>query len=273
MKERIEKRAIAERPVPEVALLPFLARVFVRSLRTVARGGVVGALFWPTVAAAVIWLTVALVGWGPLSEALLAWVETYRSGSEGSAAGSDGLPWWAVAVVIGVKMALWLGLIPLVYVTAMVIIGVWVLPRLVREIAARDYPNLGVQPEGTVWQSLGNTLRAAGLYFVGLLGALLLWWLPGALVALPFLLTGWFNMKTTAYDCLCEVASPRECEGVIGSYRGPLFVVGLAGAALVWVPVVNLFAPVLVGIFFTHASLSLLDLYRSAHGEWELIDT
>jgi hypothetical protein len=244
-------------------LLAFLLQVARRSMVTVLRGEVIGALFWPMIVAGLIWLVVGLLAWEPVTTLLSRSLESVAVdpvvGAEPSA-----VPWWAVAFAVGVKFVFWLGLVPLVYVTALVLIALWTLPGLIRRIAQRDYPELAFRHGGSGWVSLRQTLVASLLFLLGLIGTLLLWWIPGALLLFPFLLTAWLNQRTFVYDCLSEVADARELATLPSRYRGWLFAVGALGALLAWLPVVNLFAPILVGVLFAHATLSLLSWERLA---------
>lgn len=225
-----------------------------RSLRTLLRGEAIGALIWPVLAASLIWLVVGALAWEPVTALVGGWLEAAGSPD---AAGADA-PWWAGALVIGVKFAFWLGVIPLIYVTALVLLAVWTLPGLIRRIAQRDYPILEFRRGGSTMGSVINTLVAVVLYLLGMLATLLLWWVPGALVLFPFVLTAWLNQRTFVYDCLSEVADRAELRTVAQRYKGWLFAIGMVGALLLWIPFVNLLAPVLIGILFTHATLELL---------------
>lgn len=226
-----------------------------RSLRTLLRGEAIGALIWPVLVASLIWLVVGVLAWEPVTAMVGGWLEA--AGSPDGAAAGD-VPWWAGALAIGVKFAFWLGVIPLIYVTALVLLAVWTLPGLIRRIAQRDYSALEFRHGGSVAGSIINTLVAVLLYLLGMVATLLLWWVPGALLLFPFLLTAWLNQRTFVYDCLSEVADRTELRRVAERYKGWLFAVGMVGALLLWIPFVNLLSPVLIGILFAHATLELL---------------
>jgi hypothetical protein len=253
---------------------PFLWLTLRRTLGTILRGEVIGALFWPVLVASLLWLVVGALLWEPVTTMIGSWLEEVN----GATSSGESLSWWSGALIVGVKFALWLGVIPLIYVTALVLLAVWTLPHLIRRIAQRDYPALTFCHGGSAVGSLINTLTAASLYLLGLLGTLLLWWIPGALLLFPFLLTAWLNQRTFVYDCLSEVADGDELRRVAERYRGWLFVVGLVGAALLWLPVVNLLSPVLIATLFAHATLELLQWERgvvtphaSSSSTWELL--
>ncbi len=56
---------------------------------------------------------------------------------------------------------------PLVYFTALLLVAIFALPRMMTLIAARDYPDVSRQSSASAafWGSLANTL-AAGLIFI-----------------------------------------------------------------------------------------------------------
>ncbi len=246
----------------------FLRLALWRSLRTLAQGEVIGALIWPILVAAVLWFVIGLLAWWPLQEGLLAWLEAQNAVTAEETTAS----WWLGVLLFAVKLLLLLGMLPLVYVTALVLVSVWTLPGLIRRIAQRDYPMLEFRHGVSVAASLSNTLLASLWYLLGLAATVLLWWLPGALVVLPFLLTAWLHRRTFVLDCLAEVASGEEIAAIQSRYGGWLLAVGAIGAALFFVPLLNLAAPVLVGVLFAHATLELLRRERGLCNQtWELL--
>jgi uncharacterized protein involved in cysteine biosynthesis len=79
---------------------------------------------------------------------------------------------------------------------------------------------------------------------------------------LPPLLSAYLSQRLLRYDALAEHASPEEYRAVISAARARLFFLGLALALLLYVPVVNLIAPVLSALAFTHFCLDELARLR-----------
>ena len=61
---------------------------------------------------------------------------------------------------------------------------------------------------------------------------------------------------------MAEHASPEEYRALLTAAGGRLYLLGLALALLLYVPVVNLIAPVLSGLAFTHFCLDELARLR-----------
>jgi uncharacterized protein involved in cysteine biosynthesis len=90
-------------------------------------------------------------------------------------------------------------------------------------------------------------------------------WLTGiGELLLPALISAQFNQRMFRYDALAEHASAGEYRAVVQAAGGRLYGLGLALAALYYVPLVNLLAPMLSALAFTH--LCLAELARLRRG-------
>ena len=78
------------------------------------------------------------------------------------------------------------------------------------------------------------------------------------------LISALFNLRVFRYDALAAHASAGEYRKIVQEAGGRLYALGLALAALYYVPIVNLLVPVLSGLAFTH--LCLAELARLRHG-------
>ena len=70
---------------------------------------------------------------------------------------------------------------------------------------------------------------------------------PEAILSL--IATGWLNCRLFRYDALAEHASREEYRAIKAYADARFFTLGLIMAALQWIPVVNLVAPVYAGLF------------------------
>jgi uncharacterized protein involved in cysteine biosynthesis len=88
-------------------------------------------------------------------------------------------------------------------------------------------------------------------------------WLTGiGALVLPALVSALFNQRVFRYDALAEHASAGEYRAVVQAAGGRLYALGLALAALYYVPFVNLLAPIVSGLAFTHLCLAELARHR-----------
>ena len=83
----------------------------------------------------------------------------------------------------------------------------------------------------------------------------------GALV-LPPLISAFLNQRLFRYDALAGHASAEEYRLVLARAGGRLYLLGLLLAFVYYIPVLNLAAPVLSALAFTHFCLAELARMR-----------
>jgi uncharacterized protein involved in cysteine biosynthesis len=154
----------------------------------------------------------------------------------------------------------------LVYLTAILLVAVFALPRLVDLVAARDYPDLGRHGENVFWGSLANTLAVGAIFVVGSLGTLPLLLIPGVLLVLPLFWSSWLNQRTFRFDALAEHATRSEMRRLVAENRRRFYIAGLGTAALAYVPLVNLLVPAFTALVFVHLGLAALRRQRQEGG-------
>jgi hypothetical protein len=230
---------------------------FARSLRDLTRGEVLWQAIWPPLLALVLWVSVAFAVWAH-GVALMAGIVSL----------APPLPWagwewvahWAAVFLLLATFA------SLVYITAILLVAVFALPRLIDLVAAHDYPELGRHGENVFWGSLGNTLGAGAIFVVGCLAMLPLLLIPGALLVLPLLWGTWLNQRTFRFDALAEHATPSEMQSLIRGNRSRFYFAGLGTAAAAHVPLANLLAPAFTALVFVHLGLAALRRQRQEGG-------
>lgn len=201
--------------------------------------------------------------------AALAWAyaDDWGRWVGGWIAGTTWLAWlrdWGLDSVLvwGSGLVALAGLIPVMLITAVVVTGILVMPVIVPMVGERHYPRLERREGGTfagsAWHAVATTLVFAVLWLV----TLPLWLTGIGALALPPLLSAYFNQRMFRYDALAEHASAAEYEAVVRASRGRLFLLGLLLAVLYYVPLFNLVVPVLSGLAFTHFCLSELARLR-----------
>jgi CysZ protein len=159
--------------------------------------------------------------------------------------------------------------VPLVYLTALLILSVFAMQKMVDHVAARRFPQLARRQGGSV---AGSVLAGVG----ALIGAVLLgivtlplWLIPPLWPAIPVAILGWVNQKVLRYDAVAEHATAEEMRALFAANRGSLFVLGALLAVLAYVPPLGFLAPVLSGLAFIHFLLGDLERRRGEPIEGE----
>jgi uncharacterized protein involved in cysteine biosynthesis len=227
-----------------------------RATRDLGRGDILWHALWPPLLAFFAWAGVAWLTWLPLAGWLI-----------------DKLPAWSWLAWMGpylVHVALALCFAPLIYVTALLLVAVVALPRMMAIIAARDYPDVSRQASaGSAFMgSLVNTVVASAIFIVGWMFTLPLLLVPGGLLVLPLLWSAWLNQRTFRFDVLAEHATADERTSLIRQERPRFRLAGFASALVAHVPIVNLLAPAFAALLFAHLGLSALRRLRSKEGVW-----
>jgi hypothetical protein len=231
-----------------------LTQTLVRAARDLARPAILFQVIWPPLAAFTLWSVVAWFAWLPAAD----WIVTQ-------------LPDWSWLDWFGpwlAHVAVFLIFAPLIYVTALLFIAAFALPRMMTIVAARDYPHLSRHgsPQAALWGSLWNTLAAGTIFVIGWILSLPLLLIPGALFVLPLLWSAWLNQRAFRFDALAEHALPLEREAIYRRERGNLFAAGLASALVGYVPLIHLLAPGFAALLFVHLCLAALRELRNEEG-------
>jgi CysZ protein len=215
-------------------------------------------MVWPVLVALAVWVTLAALYWGQA----LNWVDlelhqwaVYR---------------WTLSVWPLSVVATWLGwllllflFVPVVLITAVLIISVVSMPAMVVHVGERDYPRVARRKGGTFAGSAWNAVVALALFMLLLAVTLPLWLIPLLWPLLPLVLFGYFNQRVYRYDALAEHGTAAETADLIARNRGELFLLGVALALIGHIPVLGLAMPVYGGLVFIHYCLARLAEARS----------
>jgi len=216
-------------------------------------------MVWPMLIALFVWGVAALLLWGRaalwLAGNLKQWIESgvffvrFDTGD---------------AMVVAAHAIMIILFVPLVYLTALLILSVFGLPAMVEHIASRRFPQLARRRGGSFAGSLLNSLAAlAGMALLGLV-TIPFWLIPPLWPLIPAAIMGWVNQKVLRYDALAEHATADEMRAIFAASRKTLYGLGLALALLAYVPVLGFFAPVVFGLAFVHYLLGELKAMREA---------
>ena len=227
-----------------------------RAFRDLFQFQVLWIVIWPILAASLLWLLLGIAFWstfsGWIASGLTAiGIQTWLEGVE---------PRW---IAYGIQAITHLILfVPLVFITALVITALFAMPALIHLVADRDYPHLERENGGGFAGSLLNALIALGI-FVAIWLITLPLWLIGAGLVIPFIATAYLNQRLFRYDALAEHASLDEMRAIFSSQRSLLWGLGLLTGLVQFIPILNLFAPVLTALAFIHFGLERLKNLRS----------
>lgn len=228
---------------------------FRKAVRDLCRPQVLAMVALPIVCATVLWVVIGWLSW----ERLTAWVNGWLLASQAG----RWIAGWAGGLLQFIATLIALALLaPGVLITAMVITEFFTMPGLVNFVAQRDFPGLARLHGGTVIGSVLNSVRAIVIFALLWLVTLPLWFTGiGALLA-PVLTSAWLNQRLFRYDALSDHASAAELPMVIAQNRRKIYFLGLLLAVFYYVPLINLLAPALSGLAFTHLQLGALARLR-----------
>jgi hypothetical protein len=216
-------------------------------------------MVWPLVLALGLWGTLAIVFWAQIALAIAGWLQ----------AGLAYAPFvgqWDLtdATLLIAKLLVLLMLVPLVQLTAVMILSIFGLPAMVEHVAARSFPALerrrGGGLAGSVWNGAVALAGMAGLA----LASIPLWIFPPLWPLIPLAILAWVNQRVLRYDALAEHADRDELRRLVADRRGSLYLLGFILALAAYIPLLGLFAPVLLGLGFVHYLLSALEAQREA---------
>ncbi|MEW5769389.1 MAG: EI24 domain-containing protein [Pseudomonadota bacterium] len=219
-----------------------------------------GDLFMPRILAVVFLpMLAALLLWGALAWGFGASWLAHMQGLLGE------VPWpdWMLGVAgVAAYALLALLLIPAIYVTALFITALVFMPLLVEVVSGKHHPALARMHGGSLIGSVANGAYALALYLLLWLLTLPFWLLGPFGAALPVLLNAWLNQRLFLYDALAEHASAEELRHLRREGGWPLYLLAALLGLLHFVPLLNLLAPVYMGLAFTHYGLARLAQYR-----------
>lgn len=229
-----------------------LFQALMRSVASLVKPGLWRYLLAPAAFSFLLWLALAWWGFSMLVEWLLghppfAFLITW------------GLVWLAHILAY---LGGWGVIFVFAYLTTTLIAAVFVLPLLLKKVAAREYPELALMGKDSFIAALWNSVMATLIFAIGWLLSLPFWILPFAGLVLPMLLLAWFNRKTFVFDCLAAHATEAEMQEIRRRHARPLFMLGLTLALLAHVPVLGLLVPALSALAYIHYCLEALRQLR-----------
>lgn len=170
---------------------------------------------------------------------------------------------WADWALIAAKVIVYLAFIPLVYMTALVILSIFGMPVMVDHVA-KAYPQLerrrGGGTMGSAWNAVVAILGIAVLALV----TVPLWLFPPLWALIPLIIMAWANQRLLRYDALAEHAAGEEMKAIFRERRGSLYLLGLLMSLSAYIPLVGFFVPAVFALAFIHYLLGALDRHRQS---------
>jgi hypothetical protein len=153
-------------------------------------------------------------------------------------------------------------LVPIAIATALALIAVIAMPVVIRHLGKGPYADVERRGSLALAANLLNVAKSLGVFVVGYLATLPLWLIPPLALIVPWLWWGWLTARLMRFDSLVEHATAEEREQLIRTDRRAYLTMGLAVAALNYIPPLFLIAPVLSALVFAHYSLARLRVLR-----------
>jgi CysZ protein len=230
-----------------------IARSLLYALANVLHPRMLWLMLWPMLVALAVWGSVGLALWTKLAVRLAAWLQQ---------ALDYALAWSHVdfgsAALVAANVLLFIAFVPLVYLTALVLLSIFGMQQMVDHVARRAFADLERRRGGGIVGSGWNSVVAlAGMLLLGLV-SVPFWLFPPLWPIIPLLILGWVNQRLLRYDALAEHADAQEMRRIFRERRGALYLLGLGLALVVYVPLAGFFAPVLFGLAFIHYLLGAL---------------
>jgi CysZ protein len=168
------------------------------------------------------------------------------------------------AALIAAHAVLFLLFVPLVWLTALFILGVFGMGQMVDHVAAVSFPNLERRHGGGLAGSIANGIAT----FLGMLVLAIvtvpLWILAPLWPLIPLVIFAWANQRLLRYDALADHADREEMRAIFRQRRGHLYLFGLLLALIAYIPVVGFVAPVLFGLALIRYLLGALAEHRAS---------
>lgn len=210
-------------------------------------------MIWPMLVSLAVWVTVAFFLWSRLA----VWIAEMLKQWAAPIAGWAPFDLGTAATFIANFMLLVL-FFPLVYLTALFLLGIFGMDKMVDHVAAQMSPSperrRGGGAAGSIWNGIVSLTGIVLLFLV----SLPLWLVPplGPIAVLAIL--SWVNQRLLRYDAVSQHADKDEMHRLFREHRGELYSLGLLLALAGYIPFLNLLAPVVFGLAFIRYLLGAL---------------
>ncbi len=230
-----------------------------------ALGRAFKSLFHPKMLVLTLWpMLLSLLFWGGLFWWFWdAWVGDLTRLSQGYGV-EDRLTNWGFAWVAHwlVSLLLFSMMLPAIYVTSLLFTAIFVMPTMLNFVAERDYPELEKKRFGTNLGSVWSAVVAVVVFLLLWVLTLPLWLIPFGVFIVPTLLSAYLNQRLFIYDALTDHADRAEFDQIKERTQGRQFGMGALLGFVHYIPVLNFFTPIYIGLAFIHFNLTELRRMR-----------
>jgi uncharacterized protein involved in cysteine biosynthesis len=233
-----------------------ILNALLNALKSLVHPKMLALVLWPIVLATILWGGLAFFFWADWVSSLQSLVD--HEPVHGFLSNYD-MGW--VARTVAMLLAFML-LVPVGWATALLIAAVIAMPYMVRFVAGRDYPDIEMKHGGAVVGSIWNGLAAFTIFAVLWLVTLPLWLFGPFAVAIPILLSAYLNQRLFRYDALADHATPEEFQQVLERAGGNMYILGGLLGLVQFVPILNFFLPIYIGLAYIHFCLAELRKLR-----------
>ena len=188
----------------------------------------------PLVVGLGLWGLLLWQGLQPLIDQIHQWFSHYSLFQTVGAT----LDTWGLSGVRNVMvplLAMWL-LLPLMILSALVLVVTLAMPAITRHVASHHYPQLEMRHCGSFAGSVWVSLSSSVIFLVTWLVTLPLNLVPLFALLIQPLLWGWLTSRVMAYDALADFADHEERRTLLSRQRWPLLIIGVATDSLGAVP-------------------------------------
>lgn len=156
---------------------------------------------------------------------------------------------WLVSIVVGIGIALGLALL---LAPAAALVAGFFLDDVAAEVERGSYPDDAPGRALPAGAAFGLSLKFFGVVILGNLLALLLLFVPGVNLIAFFLVNGYLLGREFFEFAAMRFRAPEEARLLRSRHGFTVFLAGLLIAALLTVPVVNLFVPFFAAAMMVH---------------------
>ena len=229
-----------------------------RALADLARPAILAVLFVP--------MTLALASWGLLAWMFWAdWLTGIDAVLLSTAAGqwiAGHVPAWVVHGTGALFVVVLL--VPAVLLTSAILTELIAMPVILKTVAASRFPGLAREGTASPIPALRNLAGGIVKFLLLWMMTLPLWFTGLGTVVVPLLNAAYLTQRVFSHDAMSEHAGPEEMRVLRARHGGDLFLLGVLMGAMLYVPILNLIAPVLAGLAYTHYCLDRLAAHRGA---------
>lgn len=159
-------------------------------------------------------------------------------------------------------------MLPAIYVTSLLFTAIFAMPMMLNFVAARDYPELEKKYGGTFIGSVWAAVVAVSVFLILWIITLPLWLIPFGPLVVPTMLSAYLNQRLFTYDALTDHARGEEYAQIKVRAQGRLFSLGAILGFVHYIPVLNFFTPIYIGLAFIHLSLTELRRLRTEDAKY-----